>query len=224
MKRIAQILVLALFTSCSGDSKYVRFETTQPDGVKESKSFNRKVKGEYVNCSDSGDILIISNNLILNARTFKLKSHRKDLKLDSVNTIDRNVNDELTKLYKSEGYDIDIIGDTISTSRLDIDTVFHISESEVLKKFKGSYFLNFKEDESFWNVGRLSLNKDTLRFGLVAPSDTLLRFDFVVKKVEFDESDSTTTTEYTINPSKKEFKQLIKPNSFEVSACYCKKK
>ena len=78
--------------------------------------------------------------------------------------------------------------------------------------------MNFKEDENYWIVGRLSLSKDTLRFGLIPPSDTLLRFDFVVKNVEFDKSDSTTTTEYTMNPSKKEFKQLIKSNSFEAFA------
>jgi len=209
--------------SC-GDYEYVRFETAQPEGVKESKFFNKKVKGEYINCSNSGDKLIISDELILNSRTFKFKNHRNDLGFDSTIIIDRNIDEELSNLFISEGYEVEINGDTINASQTDIDTVFRISENQVLKKFKGSYFLNFKEDESFWNVSRLNLTKDTLLIGQISASDTLLRFDFVSKAEEFDDSDSTTITEYSINPSKKEFKKLMKPNSFEKCECYYKKK
>lgn len=106
----------------------------------------------------------------------------------------------------------------------DIDTIFQISENGVLKKFKGSSFLNFKKDESFWNVRQLNLIKDTLLIGQISPSDTLLRFDFASKTEDFDESDSTTTTEYLINPSKREFKKLMKSNSFDKCECYYKKR
>jgi hypothetical protein len=119
---------------------------------------------------------------------------------------------------------IEINGDTINASQTYIDTIFQISENQILKKFKGSYFLNFKENENFWNVSRLDINKDILLIGQITPSDTLLRFDFVVKNEEFNKSDSTTTTEYSINPSKKEFKKLMKSNSFKESECYFKKK
>ena len=223
MKKTLYILLLIFFVSC-GDYEYVRFETAQPNGVKESESFSRKVKGEYINCTNSDDKLIISDKLILNSRTFKFKSHRNDLEFDSTITVNRNIDDELRKLFISEGYEIEINGDTINASQIDIDTVFQISENQVLKKFKGSYFLNFKNDESFWNVSRLNLNKDTLLIGQISPSDTLLRFDFVVKNEEFNDSDSTTTTEYSINPSKREFKKLMKPNSFGECECYYKKK
>jgi hypothetical protein len=221
MKKTLYILLMIFLVSC-GDYEYVRFETAQPDGVKESESFSRKTKGEYINCSNPDDKLIISDNLILNSRTFKFKSHRNDLEFDSPITVDRNIDEELKKLFIREGYEIEINGDTINASQIDIDTVFRISGNQVLKKFKGSYFLNFKEDESFWIVSRLNLKKDTLLIGQISPSDTLLRFDFVVKNEEFNESDSTTTTEYSINPSKKEFKKLMKPNSFKRSSCFYK--
>lgn len=213
---------MIFFVSC-GDYEYVRFETSQPDGTKESKSFSRKTKGEYISCSNPDDKLIVSDNLILNSRTFKFKSHRNDLEFDSTIIVDRDVDEELSQLFIREGYDIEIIGDTINASQINIDTVFQISDNQVLKKFKGSYFLNFKEDESFWNVSRLNLTKDTLLIGQISPSDTLLRFDFVDKHEEFNESDSTTTTEYSINPSKKEFKKLVKPNSFDKCKCYYRK-
>jgi hypothetical protein len=224
MKNTLYILLIICLASCSGDYEYVRFETSQPDGVIESKSFNRKVKGEYINCTNPDDKLIVTNNLILNSRTLRFKTHRNDLELDSTITVNRNNNDELSELFISEGYKIQINGDTINAFLTDIDTVFRISENQVLKKFKGSYFLNFKRGEHYWDVSRLNLTKDTLLVGQISPSDTLLRFDFVSKTEEFDDSDSTTTTEYSINPSRKEFKKLMKPNSFEECECYYKKK
>jgi hypothetical protein len=223
MKQSLYILILTLLVSC-GDYEYVRFETAQPDGVNESESFNRKVKGEYINCSNPDDIITITNNLILNSRTFKFKSHRADLDFDSTININRSIDEELTNLFTSEGYKIEISGDTINASQTNIDTIFWISENQVLKKFKGSYFLNFKRDENFWDVSRLNLSKDTLLIGQISPSDTLLRFDFVAKTENFDASDSTTTTEYCINPSKRQFKKLMKPNSFDECECYYKKK
>ena len=224
MKSTLYLLLTICLASCSEDYEYVRFETAQPEGVKESKSFNRKVRGEYIGCSNPEDKLIISDKLILNSRTFKFKSHRNDLDFDSTITVDRNNNEELSNLFTSEGYEIEIFGDTINASQTNIDTIFRISENQVLKKFKGNCFLNFKRDENFWDVSRLNLTKDTLLIGQISPSDTLLRFDFVSKTEEFDDSDSTTTTEYSINPSKKEFKKLMKPNSFEECECYFKKK
>ena len=223
MKQSLYILILTLLVSC-GDYEYVRFETAQPDGVNESESFNRKVKGKYINCSNPDDIITITNNLILNSRTFKFKSHRADLDFDSTININRSIDEELTNLFTSEGYKIEISGDTINASQTNIDTIFWISENQVLKKFKGSYFLNFKRDENFWDVSRLNLSKDTLLIGQISPSDTLLRFDFVAKTENFDASDSTTTTEYSINPSKRQFKKLMKPNSFDECECYYKKK
>lgn len=224
MKNALYIFLIICLVSCVGNYEYVRFETAQPEGVKESKSFNKIVNGEYTNCSNSDDKLIISNELILNSRTFKFKSHRADLDFDSTITIDRSIDEELIKLFTNEGYKIEISGDTINASQTTVDTVFWISENQVLKKFKGSYFLNFKRDENSWDVSRLNLTKDTLLIGQISPSDTLLRFDFVEKTEDFDASDSTTTTVYSINPSKRQFKNLMKLNSFDECECYYKKK
>jgi len=224
MKKALYLLLIILISSCGGDYEYVRFETAQPDGVKESKSFNRKMTGEYIHCSNSDDKLIISDDLIINLRTFKLKSHKNDLEFDSSISINRNNDNELTKLFKAEGYEIEIIGDTINAYQENIDTIFMISENQILRKFKESYFLNYKLDEKFWMVSRLNLKKDTLLIGQISPSDTLLRFNFVVMNKEFNETDSTTTTEYSMSPSKKEFKKLMTPNSFDYCECYYKKK
>jgi hypothetical protein len=223
MKTTLYLILSICLISCA-DYEYVRFETSQPDGVNESKSFNRKIKGEYINCTNSEDKLTITNNMILNSLTLNFKTHRNEIEFDSTLTINRNNDDELRELFVSEGYKVEINGDTIYAVHTEIDTVFLISQNQVLKEFKGSYFLNFKRDENYWEVNRLNLTKDTLLIGQISPSDTLLRFDFVSKTEEFNDSDSTKTTEYSINPSKKEFKKLMKSNSFEECLCYYKTK
>ena len=90
----------------------------------------------------------------------------------------------------------------------------------ILKKFKGSYFLNEKRNEDHWVVKRLDIEKDALLIGKVLPGDTLLRFDFVQKTEELNEKDSTITTEYLLTPNKRNFKKLMQTNSFELTECY----
>lgn len=223
MKIALYILIIISLTSCV-ENDYVQFKSAQPEGVKESRSFNRKVKGEYVNCSNTEDKLIISDQLILNSQIFRFKIHRKDLDLDSSIVINRDNNGELKKLFKSHGYEIQFNGDTIMASKAIFDTVFQISDNQKLKEFKGSYFLNSRKGENHWSVNRLDVNKDTLFIGKITPSDTLLRFDFVAKNDEVNKSDSTTTIKYAMDPTKKEFKKLMRPNAFKNSECYCKEK
>ena len=224
MRTKIYILVIFLLTACGGDYEYVRFQTAQPNDEKAQKSFNRKIKGEYLSCSNKNKKIVIEDKLILNYITFEFISHRNDLDFDSINTIDRTNNEALQKFFKEQNWNIEIEGDTVKGSVIAIDTLFQISDRQVLKKFKGSYFLNTKDDENYWKVHRLDLTKDSLFIGHITPSDSLLRYDFVVKNEKLDVLDSSKTIEYVISPSRKEFKELMKPNSFEKKECYCKKK
>ena len=225
MKTTLCTLLMIHLLGCGGKSyEYVRFETTQPEGVKESGSFNKKLKGEYISCSNPDDRIIISDKMILNFEKFNFKAHRNELEFDSTVSVNINNNDELKKFLKDEGFETEISGDTINLFHTNTDTIFLISESQVLKTFKGSYFLNFKRDENFWDVMRMDTHKDSLFMGQIVPSDTLLQFDFAMKREEFNGTDSTTTTRYSMKPSRKEFKKLMKPNYFDRVKCYCKKK
>lgn len=222
MKAIVYILIMCFLFSCSGDQIYVRFKTAQPDGVKASKSFKRKFKGSYVNCSDPNDKLIISDHLVLGSKTLQFISHINDLELDTTFSVNRNKKQELKILFENEGYKFEIYADTINASKIELDTIFQISENQVLKNIKGSYFLNFKKGEAFWNVSKLNLKKDTLLIGEIFPSDTLLRYDFVSKYEMYNERDSTKITEYSIHSNKKDLKKLMKSNAFEECKCYYK--
>lgn len=218
------LFLLFLITACSGDYDYVRFETPQPEGVKTIFSFGKKIQGKYRHCSRPDEELQIGENTIVNNRNNHFTVHRNDLILDSGSTLNRQNNDELTHLLEAEGYQINISGDSIRGTQTDMDTIFAISRNQLIKKFKGSYFLNIKSGEQFWTVRQLDIHHDTLFISEIFPSDSLLRFNFVTKNSEVNANDSSNITEYSIKPSKKEFKKLLRPGSFETMACYCKKK
>lgn len=221
MKHLIYSIFAILLISC--DSEVVTFKTPQPEHAKPSNGFNRKIRGEYVNCTDSDDQLTISNSTISNKNTFRIRAHRNEIELDSNYSVDINNNTEVKQFFKKEGISVEFNGDTISVFAQGIDTIFQISEAHILKKFKGRYFLNTQGfSENSWNVKQLEIHKDTLVIGEITPSDTLLNFNFVKKTIE--ESKTSTHTEYTINPNKREFKKLLKPNTFKASKCYCKKK
>jgi hypothetical protein len=225
MKKLLTILIV-LFTTlgCGGDIQYVRFESPQPENVKSKKSFQKKVRSTYTNCYDPNDHLVITDKLVFTSQLWKLSYHRNDFDIDSSKVIDIQNDSQIIEALEKEGLSVLIIGDTVYSSILLTDTLFHISEGQVLRKLKGSYFLNTKIDESFWEVQRMDLKKDSLFIGIITPSDTLLRFDFITKSEEIQEEDSVKIVEYLIKPSKKQFKKLLKPSSFEKTQCYCKNK
>jgi hypothetical protein len=221
MKNIFQfILIFILLASCGQvDEVYVRFDSSQPSSKKPLSDFNKKIVGEYENLQNPRETLVITENQILKKRIWKFSQNRHELELDSNAKLDINDDSQLTDFFENNNYTISIYGDSLVLETTFVDTVFSISESEVLKKTKGSYFLNFQKGENKWEVMKLELKQDSIFVGAISPADTLLQFDFVVK-TETIEIDSSTTTEYLVNPKNREFKRLLKQNTFENTKCY----
>ncbi len=224
MNRLTQIVILLLLLGCDENPDSVRFNMSQPVGAKSQKAFIQKLQGAYVSCNDSDDWITISENLILNTKRFEFRLHRNNLEFDSKTVIDRKNNTELIEFLKNEGYSATIFEDTILAVYLEVDTIFSISENQVLKKRRRDYFLSYKKDESSWEVSKLSFKHDSLFIGRITPSDTLLQFDFTVKNIQVGDTDSTSSVEYLLNPSRKGFKKLLKKNAFIETACYCRRK
>jgi hypothetical protein len=219
------LIVASAITGCGGDTKYVHFESSQPENVRAKKSFKKKIKATYTNYNNANDQLVISDKLIINLISYKFKMHRNEIELDSSISIDINNDDQLIRLLEKEfGWTATLAGDTITSFFQSSDTLFNLSVKHVLKRFKGSYFLNYKLAESDWRVKKMDLKKDSLFIGEITPSDTLLQYKFITKIEELNESDSTKTIEYIAKPSKREFKKLMKPNSFEKTKFYLKNK
>jgi hypothetical protein len=219
---LSVFIVASAVVGCGDDYRYVKFETSQPENVTPKKAFKKNVQATYTNCYNTNEQLVITDKLIFNTQIIKIKTHRNDFEFDSTVVIDVQNNTQLIEMLEQNGWSVTVTGDTVLSSIQVNDTVFKISQSNVLKRLKGSYFLNYKKAESNWDVKRMDFKKDTLFVGEITPSDTLLQYDFISKIEELDETDSTKTIEYIANPSKREFKKLLKPNSFRKTKCYYK--
>ncbi|WP_291722141.1 hypothetical protein [Bernardetia sp.] len=219
MKKIAYIVLLFLLVSCQ-EYEYIRFETAQPTNTKAQNFFSRKIKGEYINCLDESERLIISDKSIIGHKKTIVSFYKRDFDTDSTILTD----EEILSVFADKNCNVKIIGDSIKGICIDIDTVFYLSDQHILKRVKGSYFLNRKESKNFWSVNRLSLTNDSLFIGYIFPSDTLLNYGFVSKNETADEKGEIESIEYLISPSKKEFKEIANSDIFIEENCYYKTK
>lgn len=221
MRKLLLFLFVIVLANC-GPTENVYFDQAQPVSINETKHFQRRIKGQYQNCFDSNDHLTITDNSIIHTTYWYSKFHINELEKDSKNNTPINPKEELHKMAKKAKVKLAIEGDSISVWQENKDTIFYPSKSQVLKKFKRSYFLNTQTISGFWKVHRLTLKKDTLFLGQISPSDSLMQYNYSQKKVEKNDSGRVQSIEYILQPNKKQFKKLLKPNSFTSSQCYCK--
>jgi len=228
MKRISYILVLIFGVISCEPTDAVKFESPQPESTKARSEFRTKIQGQYVNFSNPDKVLTIHNHLITTKTNIRFSCQRSEIELDSNVIFDLNNDEELIQYLNQDGGTTSIINDSIFYLQHALDTLFAIDKDHILKKYKSSYFLNYKYADNYWRVKKLTINKDTLLIGEITPGDTLLSFDYVEKEVEYVKSDSALveieSEKYILSPSKKEFKKLLRSEAFETTEKYIKQR
>lgn len=190
------------------------FLESQPVGIESSNYFIKKYQGTYRNAQDSTQ-LIISKDRIIKLVHFPVVFSKKDI--DSTFIGNKNDRNEIqSALAKDNIRVVNVKGDSIYSIWTIKDTLFAISDRNVLIYFKGSYFLNFSKDEISWKAQRLDLNKGRLSIGMIMSNDSLFKAISVEVKNEVKD-DSGTVIQYQIKPTKKELKKLIRTNAFQLS-------
>lgn len=223
MKHIAYVLLILAFCSCGEQKEQnsIDFLEPQPAGLENLRAFNKQFQGEYINAEDSA-CLIISRDKVIRERRFSLVFSRYDL--DSTYAIDKSNNKQVEEVLLPQGIHVDRFdGDTVYATLSVMDTVFAVSANDLLRYYKGAYFLNSTEDNFTWKVQRLQLNKEQLSLGMIMPDDSLFAV-MPVQQKSMVKDDSGAVLSYQIKPTKKELKGLIKDETFSVSDVWIKKK
>jgi hypothetical protein len=101
-----------------------------------------------------------------------------------------------------------VTGDSIIVHHQGIDTLFAVSSQGVLKKFKGYFFLNRQLASSYWEVYRLSLEKNMLIIGHITDSTDIA----LLKELSENTHDSTG---YVFRPTQKQFNTYLKRDGFK---------
>ncbi len=224
-KNLCFILLILGIISCE-PTDGVKFDSPQPESVKALSEFRNKIHGHYLNFNNSDKVLIIQNSLITTKTSIRFSCQRAEIEIDSLAKFDLNNNEELIRYLNQNGGTTSIINDSIFYLQILFDTLFAIDNDHILKKYKGSYFLNYKYADNYWRVKKLTIKKDTLIIGEITPTDTLLSLDYAEREVEYEKSDSVLikieSEKYILSPTKREFKKLLRSEAFETTEKYIK--
>jgi hypothetical protein len=222
MKKIALFLTSIIFISCTNIEEIefyrVKFEGSQPINTKELKKFPISLKARYKLIDNEFEQIEIGKSSIVRFTETLWKTTRYDLEIDSTEKIDLENDSSLIAYCQKESKGkVELLGDSLYIVTTYIDTIFEIGSSNILKKKYGSFFLSYMDEDSLFSVKRINKNKDTLFFGQITPSDTLLQYDY---SSVLNPNDTINEREYLLNSSNKDFKNLNKDEMFETVRAY----
>lgn len=222
---LSVLLLVSLLMSC--ENQQLNFSESQPTKVREQSKFKKGYTGEYLSLDDSVSVLYISKNNIIRHNKFRTTLHRNEL--DTM----KNVRIQGNQLVvKEEGideqiWDLEWQNDSATIiATFSKDTLFDISQNNVLKYDRKKYFLNTKVENDLWNVDILMLDKNNQLTicGLSGTEEVLedIKNIFPVsKKMDLDHDG---TTDYVQKISKKEFRALIELDAVYIRGEYQKVK
>jgi hypothetical protein len=221
MKRIYFLSTIILLFSCDPKDESIDFLEPQPNNIDNSKSFNKHYRGYYKNANNNSTLLIL-NDKIIKSTKIQMVSSRNDI--DSSFKGDKYDNKQIESALEKENITVDrFVGDSIYSTWTFKDTIFRISDQNLCRFYKGSYFLNYTYDQMRWKVQRLDLDKNKLTMSMIMPNDSLFE-ELPVRDKCIIKYDSAVIKSYQIKPSKQELKRLVKNNSFKEWDVWIKEK
>jgi hypothetical protein len=200
-------LIIFILTACG---ELVRFETPQPEGQSDEKAIPRKLFGQYLALNDSSSLLI-SRDLIIRYSNYTFSE-----KIDSTDRAEIKGDTVYSGIDHKIQFDITIKGDSTFQNWNYIDTLFHVSRGDILRKFKGHYFLNQRISSNYWIVTKLTRIQNGLTLGKVEKKEDIQ----MLRELTGIKAD----TVFRFRPTKKELKRFIEENGFSSQDTYLKVK
>jgi hypothetical protein len=157
--------------------------------------------------------LLVSDKLIQRIYDYDEKIHSSQLystsRLSGDTIIDLTTNEKT--LIKREG-------DSLITHVHYIDTLFQMDYDNVVRKFKGYYFLNKRSDKTSWVVKKIQLTKGQLILSSISTKQDIENLK------EITETATDTVPPYKFAATKKQFIQFIKNDGFSDSEIFVRQK
>jgi len=205
-----RFFAFSIIVCCSCDN-IVRFETPQPDGQKDEKVLPKKLIGSYRSLKDSS-ILTITKDKIISSINSSYSGLVSDL--DSIDRVKIKNDTSYSEIDFNMRVDVSIEGDSIFQHFDYKDTIFSFSKNDVLRKFKGYYFLNRQTSPNHWYVTKLGRTKEGLVLGIISSKEDIRN----LRELTNINSD----TIYEFRPTKKDLKQFLKEKGFQNEERYVK--
>jgi hypothetical protein len=204
MKYFKFILLTFIIVSCKQIPE-VRFLEPQPISKKNIQTIPKDYWGKYLNKIDSS-ILTIDSRMIINEKFESSKTSIIEMQQELDTTIQ---DDTQIKLGTNWTMNIKIKDDSALITSYLIDTIFQISQSQLLRSFKGYLFLNYKDIDSTWRVKTLRLENGKLDFGSLVNVNQIDTLKEVTRIVTSIDTSSNRVNHYDLNPKRKELKEIL---------------
>jgi hypothetical protein len=212
MKRLKLISTFIILTSLFACEPPVTFDEPQPTDTDNLTKFPNRLQGQYLSLADNST-LSISDKLIQRIYDYDYKVHPNQLDSSS-----RLVGDTIIDLKTNEKTLIKRDGDSLVTHIHYIDTLFQMNYDNVVRKFKGYYFLNTRYDKESWEVKKIQLSK-----GQLVISSISTKLDLENLK-EITETPQDTIPPYKFTATKRQFKKFVKADGFSDSETFIRQK
>jgi hypothetical protein len=190
----------------------VTFSEPQPTNTENLSKFPDRLQGHYLSLADNS-ALVIDDKLIQRIYDFDQKIHPSQLDSNlrlSGDTI-INLTTNIREVVKREG-------DSLVTHIHHIDTLFLMDYDNVVRKFKGYYFLNKRYDKESWEVKKIQLSKGQLVFSGISTKQDIDNLKTIT------ESTQDTVAPYKFATTKKQFREFIKNDGFSDSEIFVRQK
>lgn len=188
------------------------FTEPQPVDTDNLSKFPNRIKGHYLSLSDSST-LTISDYLIEKTYDFDYKIHPNQLDSST-----RLSGDTLLNLETNEKKLIKRDKDSLIIHVHNVDTLFFMNYNNVVRKFKGYYFLNLHYDTTSWSVEKMQLTKGQLKISRISTEQDIENLK------EITETTQDTVSNYNFTATKRQFKKFVKNDGFSDSETFVKLK
>ncbi|MBK8873826.1 MAG: hypothetical protein IPN13_07850 [Bacteroidetes bacterium] len=212
MKRLKQIFTFIILTSLFACEPPVTFNEPQPTDIANLSKFPKRLQGQYLNLTDNSTLLV-SDKLIQRIYDYDEKIHSSQLdstsRLSGDTIVDLTTNEKTVTMRD---------GDSLITHVHCIDTLFQIDYDNVVRKFKGYYFLNTRYDKTGWEVKKIQLQRGQLVISGISTTEDIENLK------EITETTTDTIPPYKFKATKKQFKEFIKNEGFSDSETFVRQK
>jgi hypothetical protein len=219
MKKSRAYLILFCLIA-AGCSPTVLFNNPQPSEKKDLVQFPSRYWGEY-ECIEDSSVYLVEKHMIRKRNIIDIKVPKTEIDTS------KDVNLEGNLLYvKDSGEKIPVTfrNDSVFGTLTTYDTTFIISDKGILRKFKGNYFMNFKQEEDQWMVYKLKFSKDGTATACGISKDDEIDQIKEIMAVEDIKNEKGESAKYIIKPGKGDFKKLIEQGHFRECTQYRKVK
>lgn len=203
-----------LIVACGPQVKFVQ---PQPRDGKNLSQIPIEFRGKYINISDSSGLTVDSVRVVAMwiSHEFIHKDSIAALEKDLNITIQRDT--QLILSHKrpdwlSSGVNVVIkfVDDSVRVDALAESILFEISDSQLVRKYRGCCFLNTLSENGLWLVKVLQLCGRNLKFGDLLDADQVQRMNHLTRVPGTVDSLSGKPQEYYLNPTRRELRRILK--------------